>query len=538
MTDYLLRMEGVNIYRSVADTRQLSVRRGASLLLRQAVLDVAAVLVPDASTTRPAQLLDLLKKAGAVADSAACISTGASSGLFRLDVSSEKAAVLRDTIAAWLSDAASYRHLTFVVDIAPYNKTQPFTGNVESVVALNRYRQFTQPTLAMPDINDRPDVLPCAWDNLRPALIPVDAELDGSSRDYVQRAGLPARPAISQSAQRRHQYGRDQKREFFSSETDATDSSIDFTWNLQELSRDARFGFLSGKLAMIYVDGNSFGAVQRQCSSDAELRTFDQTIKQYRKDFLRELVTDAVADNTFTSPCRRNHQTIENAVRLEILLWGGDEFILVVPAWKGMQVIQNFFSSSANLQFAGGRLTHAAGLVFFDARTPITRIEQLARDMADDIKEQQLGDPADGCIDPAHPNANRFNYLVLESVDYPVQPFNEFVKQKYRGRQGSVSMTLQTGGLSYAGQSRLFRQLQQGLPRRQLQQLAHAAVYGQFDSAMERFRAAVPAAPQLEKHVAALFPGDDSATRAWIHLAELWDYYAPEPAVAGEQSGE
>ena len=38
--EYLLRVEGVNLSHVLEDTRQLSVRRGGSMLLRQAIKDL------------------------------------------------------------------------------------------------------------------------------------------------------------------------------------------------------------------------------------------------------------------------------------------------------------------------------------------------------------------------------------------------------------------------------------------------------------------------------------------------------------------
>lgn len=38
--EYLMRVEGVNLYHVLDDTRQLSVRRGGSMLLRQAIKDL------------------------------------------------------------------------------------------------------------------------------------------------------------------------------------------------------------------------------------------------------------------------------------------------------------------------------------------------------------------------------------------------------------------------------------------------------------------------------------------------------------------
>ena len=128
---YLLSIAGVNIYQVLADTTQLSTRRGGGLLLREAVRTIAE---------EPAFGLKI-------------ISTGASEGLFQFQAASDDAAVeLRDSVARRLNEHEHYRHLTFVVDVEPLGN-EGFHLAKEAVLARNRCRQFQQPTLALPEWN-------------------------------------------------------------------------------------------------------------------------------------------------------------------------------------------------------------------------------------------------------------------------------------------------------------------------------------------------------------------------------------------------
>src|SRR2546423_1090500 len=95
MSAFYLRIEGVNLSYVLEDTNQLSVVRGSSLLLRQAVKDIEAKF--------PA-----LRK----------ISTGASIGLFQFETDGEEEIKgLHDKIVGFLSKDWRYKHFTFVVDI-------------------------------------------------------------------------------------------------------------------------------------------------------------------------------------------------------------------------------------------------------------------------------------------------------------------------------------------------------------------------------------------------------------------------------------
>ena len=105
----------------------------------------------------------------------------------------------------------------------------------------------------------------------------------------------------------------------------------------------------------MYFDGNSFSGIQaRHCQTVAAIRDFDADIQGKRKAFLKALLTEIKADPLFL--------TADNKIRLETLLWGGDEMIFVVPAWCGLRVLHFFYHYSQNWAFNGTPLTHAGGI--------------------------------------------------------------------------------------------------------------------------------------------------------------------------------
>ncbi len=513
MPQYLLRIEGVNIYATVEDTNQLSVQRGSSLLLRQAIKNIEEEF---------SQLRS--------------ISTGASIGLFLFKTENIKDVVdLRKQIAVFLNTDPNYQHLTFVVDVVaikednnPANAEIFFKRAKEEVIALNRFRQFQQATLVFPPENKDPDIAPCAWDNLRPA--------DGSKLSY-----------ISLSAGKRHNFGRTQKKEFIEQETGL---SFDYTNDLQEIAEtdEPHLNSLKDKLAVLYFDGNGFSDIQKNLSC-TRLKRFDGKIQRKRKKWLRSLIETIQKDSDFKTRLKRkngNKEMVEvDAIRLEILLWGGDEIMLAVPAWKGMEVLQHFYrchrewtyppdNKSSNKENKDKKhLTHAGGLVFCHVKTPIQRIKKLAREIADHIKDEYLGEPEEEKIDKYKPDANLYDYVVLESIDYPTQSWPAFLAKRYtpaiaKKRKPQRPLNDNHEVLRKALRNK-FNELEKNLPRRQLYRLANALIESDqnFAEAYTRFIEVVDNADQVEKIVKTIF-GDTGSNLHWLHLLELWDYFAPK----------
>jgi hypothetical protein len=237
VSTFYLRIEGVNLSYVLEDTDQLSMVRGGSLLLRQAVKDI--------ETRFPN-----LKK----------ISTGASIGLFEFKDDQPTAEKLRNDIADYLN--TGYKHLTFVVDVQ--EARVGFLIDKEAVLARNRFRQMQQLSLTMPDRNTS-IYEPCEWDGVRP----------GDSCVEVRRDQGIERSPVSASIASRHNYGRKQKQEFYREETkengtiDPAIQALDFADDLHEIAGGSCFSKLDDKIAVIYVDGNKFSNIQRHHCQDA-----------------------------------------------------------------------------------------------------------------------------------------------------------------------------------------------------------------------------------------------------------------------------
>lgn len=371
---HLLRMEGVNLDAFLLDTQDLSTIRGGSLLILEAV-----------DAVRDHLLRELGKARFEV------ISTGASIGLFGLALTDSGPAptALRDQVAKLLQTVQPYAHATFVVDIerlgdGGVSAELAFQAAEARVLARNRFAQYRAATVAIPAVAIRAreavGILesPCSEDGLRPR---------GEKSKW------------SMATQRRKTHGREQKQALYAarSHVDGKPDLVierSFASDFEEIAAaSAPMGNLSNKLAIFYVDGNDFSKIQRQhCTTLAGQQRWDQFIQQSRKAWFRAFLSEELLGEDASAEWISS----KNCYRFETLLWGGDELMFVVPAWKGFRLAQHFFRHShrwdlrdTGLCRESRPLTHAGALVFCNRKAPIHRLKRLAKDgMAEFVKNQ------------------------------------------------------------------------------------------------------------------------------------------------------
>jgi hypothetical protein len=497
MSRCYLRVEGVNIAAVTTDTQDLSTIRGGGLLLLEAVKEVETVfaLTP--------------------------ISTGASVGLFEFDDGDP--AGKRAKVADFLRTHTMYRHATFVVDVVEAQGDAHFRDDVERLVALNRYRQMRSPSLALGDSAATANG-PCQHDFVRPA---------------VTRKGDKD---ASESVAERHDFGRRQRQGFYARWLDRR-VTVDFTDDLNDLAARHTGSPADGKIAVIKADGNKFGKLQRtRCTTPALQRAFDTTIKDYRRSYLDALVKEAEQASGLTGPDRDLRISPNGRARLEVLTWGGDEFVLVVPAWLGWHTASLLFELSAGtppfkrpegtppwevaLGASTSQLTHAAAIVFCHSNAPIHQVTHLAEELVKEVKHQLEAHT----VSEHHPSANVLTYQVLESFDHlGPDPTSARVNALPAG-VGSDQLVVR-GPAMKAVAGALGSLHQNEFPRSVLIPAVNGLRGGAGTApqkAMERLDAAIastPGAPtafeEIRKAVG-LTPADTLS--AAVHVAELWDY--------------
>jgi hypothetical protein len=478
MTACYLRLEGVNLNNFVFDVHDLSTIRGGSFLLLKAVEWVE-------------------KRFGLKP-----VSTGASSGLFRFET--DKPEDLRSEVESFLHKHQQLRHATFVVDIVPDENDYPHTR--EKLAAMNRWRQQQQPTVAVPTAGEGGQGV-CAFDRVRPAV------------------STEAGEGISASVLARRTFGRKEKQRFYQDEmkkvTPESDvaelldwiEKVNFAVDLEALTTANEKGSRSRKMAVIYFDGNKFGDLQRKkCTSPKAHADFDHALKSCRRDALRGLL-DSI--RTETSGWLAN----ETTVRLETLLWGGDELIWVVPAWKGWATAALFYDVSKEWAFDGTPLTHAGGIVFCHHNAPIHKITALAKSLAGLAKES---------LDPgSHATGDLFAYQVLESFDYVAGDLEDF--RKTRVPKGGSAVELLVSAVGMGEVKAHFETLRRDFPRSKLHQIIEELSHGP-EGAADRTIASTTelltenAREALDKLCKFFNPAKTPSHTHWFHIADLWDY--------------
>jgi hypothetical protein len=525
---HYLRVEGVNLAHVVADTADLSTRRGGSLLLLRAITRPGQPPSPPPQGHHAENVRDWLR-ARLGADAVEEVSGGASSGLFALRCEGQgakSAVTVRDDLAKWLRGHPQYQHATFVVDVelAP-TKEDDFREVSEKLLARNRHRQMTTPSLVFPGWNSSPDIGPCALDRLRPGT------------DRMDLPGIQNAP-VSPSVKARREFGRGQKKQFYEEEAPgpwlAKGKGHRFVLEFEDLAKgtppDCRR--LDYKLAILYLDGNQFGALQRaECKTRDSQKQFDTQVRDFRRGFLTELLNRMGSDTEWW--------TAGGDRRLETLLWGGDEMMFVVPAWAGWDTLRLFFEVSAGWKVKLGgqdhQLTHAAGLVFAHHKAPVHRLEALAKyELAEGVKSWLKDRYKAGELTPRDPAANRFDYEVLESFDHLGGSLERYRKRRFAAWLKPEDFHLPGNAMAaIAQQLRALARPVKGepFPARQL----HLAVHKLLAPGSRAPTAADFAADKLEPELRAYAPqlttlaGLVPSAALWFHLAALWDYVARTP---------
>lgn len=520
--NYVLRVEGVNLGNIIDDTDQLSVRRGGGLML----LNVAT------------QLQSLLPMH--VAERLTEIATGASIALFEFQadnvddaekVATEVRAVLRTQSLLFQKLLKGHRyekeeshlplkHGTFVVDVVAFDEVvgesqqQKEQQAEQLAVAKNRWRQLQQPTLSLDGLWDEGEKAPCHLDRTRIGVF--RESLNDDAKDVP----------VSTTAFDRWKYGRGARQQFYqrqlgeSAKVDAKLASVlssaQFTDDLKTLSGKANGDAkeelippnLIDKLAIFYVDGNKFGQrgrdIYKKKGADG-FRQWSTALKAHHRKLLAGLLK--LAEDS------RKLWKNGDEIRLETLLWGGDEILWVVPAWLGWEVARWFFSQDHSVKIGeqDEPLTYACGLVFCHAKAPIKNTSALAHKLGDLAKE-------------ARSEQHILAYEVLESYD-DISGDLKTHRQRFLPTATPVGeLVIDPTKLDVVWQTLIQIRQSTDFPMRQLYRLSSNWRKGAgFESPQARlFTACEKANIDVQSVLSALSPFGDPV--GWLHLLQMLPY--------------
>jgi hypothetical protein len=382
-----LHVEAINFTATLFDTQDLSTVRGSSLAALNAMTEINTIK----GLTQ--------------------ISLGASIGLWSFlgDPDMIKAEVRRRLAAS----PSPFKYLTFAIETC---EATNFTDAKEKLITQVRRYQL-QTTLKKLDYSSPEKTLRkvCQLDYVSPAN--QIASIKGNKETYV-----------SQSVYDRRDYGRKAKQDFYDDFYQVPNkgqypfalhfSSICEQNNVREQ--------LKGKIAVFYADGNSFSKkINNAFKKGVALETIDDDLRGYRKAFLTKAFEELVINATGKAhreelkeriALKKRLKTRISAcvIRFETLLWGGDEFMFVMPARLGFEFAKLFYDAASTWEIGGEDLKFASGLVFCHHKAPISRIAALAKNLAEKAKE---GD---------NRKYNLINALVLESFDHVGSDFSGF----------------------------------------------------------------------------------------------------------------
>ena len=483
MNDYYLRIEGVNFDSFVLDTNRIKIVRGGSLMLLNSVDWLKGKMKPKGVNLHT-------------------ISAGASFGLFRFQAESDNgagqiAAQVRDTF----NNDKRYKHASITIAVQPAGKPEAYQQTRSRLEAISRWQQMQSPSVAIPDPNEDDVKGVCEFDRVRPATgFPVAIIRENGDKEEALISSACHARWVEDGKENRPWEIID-KAGFYEKRTELAD--LKFTTNLRDLAWGEDYSNLHRKMAVIYLDGNHFGKkALAYCTSEKNQDNFDKTLrKEFQDGALTTLLTEIKDDSDWKN---------SGNIRLETLLWGGDEIIWVVPAWKGWWMLGRFFEISKDWDYhkiSEESLTHGAGLVFCHHNAPIQPILELVRDLGDLAKGDR--------------SANKVAYQVLESFDHAGTDLEAMRNERWPLDDND---TMILDGNAMLAADRAVREIKKsGLPKRQLYRIAKLAQAEDLRFAEEKGAKLVQDAG-TQKELATLESCFNPGLPAWLHLLELWDY--------------
>lgn len=489
MPIYLIRVEAVNFGSFILDTADLSTIRGGGLLLLEIELE------------------DFAKESGL----GPAVSYGASITNYEVVCPGQaEADELCRRIETALGRKPEFAEASIFAAAAPLAGTDVngWQAAVRDTRTAIRWMQMQSPTVVYPNLIAT-DIDPL--DGVRPAKRRADFWRKSETGEAVEWV-------VSDVTYERRLNGVARKHRDYSKRFGCPETQ-QFVNDLEQMS-DFKGKRLDGKVAVIHLDGNSFGQTFSLQGKEG-YQKLATGIRENHRAFMGWLLGEKATDvDWLWSGTVYSNKGTEikkrDAMRLETLVWGGDEITWVVPAWCGWWMLGEFFRQFGPVD--GVRLTHKAAIVFCHHKAPIQRITALVNTLADSAKD----------------GTNRMTYQVLESFDHLGVDATTL-------RDARLPALLQgTKALLVAGDSMLrlpapLSEFRRRFPRSKLHRIlqlyrsaeAEAAKLGKeelSENAMEGKFGEIQAALGLDGGLTEL----QKTAATWIHIADLWDYVAIE----------
>ena len=410
-------VEGQNFAASILDTQDLSTIRGGSLLLRDLVGRAEAALCQ--------RFPDAVRRA----------TVGGSVGIWRVAAGTAAVAVAVEDIRRLLGSGPS-RHLGFGVAAVADDGTGYSRQRLRLRAAMQRAR-LAEVRVSYPELSA-----------VEPGVCPVDL-VRPIGKGTQQRIGPDSenpRHVIRTSSAvfDRRRFGTDKKQTLIREETAQTTLGVaaqeallrdgrPFAMQMGSISEQAappeglRANLLD-KICVIALDGNGFGKIQDAALAQSDTieaqQRFDQGLAKMRSELIAQVFSRLIEAGGEGVPCPEEEEVRialvdpirqgRKVIRFELLLWGGDEMMFIVPARIGWQILEKIGEAAGNLTVLDRPVSFSVGAVFCHHDAPIARVKQLADGLCAHIKrlKPDSGGGRDGKA------ATLFMVEVLESFDH------------------------------------------------------------------------------------------------------------------------
>ncbi|MCP4183011.1 MAG: hypothetical protein GY761_06800 [Hyphomicrobiales bacterium] len=296
---------------------------------------------------------------------------------------------------------------------------------LRNMLAVKRLQTFTMvaPSRQL-EFSDSPEfnrAMPCKLDNLRPrnAIYFLPTDTDEQSGLTPMSSFTALRRKLGRGS-RRKEYYLDQ----FGIDVDVyAQTNVSFADSFEEIIENPPThvsDIVGSKMCVLYFDGNAFGRLFENLAIQGieELSRGSQMISRKRNELLDRLIRKWICDDNFLShdPLRKKQDGKSRSLpvfRFETLLWGGDEAIIVFPAWCLETVLVDLSENLAenHWKMDESTLTHALGLLVCSHKFPIRDARKLAAELADLCKAA-----------PGGRDKNQLQYINLQgTLDLPTR---------------------------------------------------------------------------------------------------------------------
>jgi len=323
-------------------------------------------------------------------------------------------------------------HMSWVVVAQNSHVTNPETGASEALTfseiytALNDKKadqQYQSLTCDLPrldasifDQGSPHGQLPCSIDGVRPrsAFFWRSMDVGGVSPSPMSLA-VATRRCLGRGGRRKHFYN-ELLQEAASDKLKKKLAQLYFADDFGELvlapPKDLPEA-IAGKMAVLMMDGNAMGsAIAQQTATEQQYADYSKKVSLERAKIGAALLQEAI-DNPLLHVSKAEFLQINKAgkrvfaeykdgvkrnvdalaeqeaalIRLETLMWGGDEMAFVFPAWGLQGVLKALcgaLPNGANIKDA--QFTYAIGVALCHHKTPIQEVYKLADNLTSAIK--------------------------------------------------------------------------------------------------------------------------------------------------------